>query len=144
VRLRGRVFRAAVQLIANAIVWILVPIVISSFIARSMPNIPLANPAFIYAFGATITGLQVLGALTEGTAVSVVFVSGGDLASAFYIWEALEGGALSITTAGITATVGFRTLLFLFMLPSLFGAVKAPLMFLLEHSEAARPAPELP
>lgn len=98
-------------------------------------------PAFIYAFGAVITGLQVLGALTEGMAVSVPFVSGSYVVSAYYIWVATSGGNLPLSAAGLAVVLSFRPIVFLLMLPSLFGALRAPLTFLLEESEVARAFP---
>jgi hypothetical protein len=144
VRLSRRILMAGAQLVINVILWIVIPSILLSFIRQDIPNIPLAYPNFIYVFGAAITGLQVLRALTEGKAVSVVFASGGNVASAFYIWEAVNGGTLSVTAAGMNVTFVFELLIFLLMLPSLFGAVQAPLVFLLDQSEAARAAPELP
>ncbi len=144
VRLRNRAFKATVTLVVNAIAWIVIPSYISSLIAGTLPSIPLANLQFIYTFGAIITGLEVIGALTDGSAVSVPFVSGGYVATAFYIWLAVDGGVLSLSASGIDLTLVFKTLVFLMIIPALFNAIKAPLSFLLERSEIARPARPAP
>ena len=137
---RRRVFRAALLLVLNAVLWILIPTLISSEVRSVLPSTPIGSLAFIYAFGAIITGLQVLGALTEGRALSVPFVSGSYVASAYYVWVAAEGGLLSTDVRGLHFTFEFRLLLFLLVLSSLFNAARAPLTFLLHQSEAARPA----
>jgi hypothetical protein len=142
VPLRRRVPKAAFSLVGNVIVWILLPSFISSYLAASLPSIPLANLSFIYAFGAVITGLQVLGALTEGMAVSVPFVAGSYLVSAYYIWAATDGGMIPVSAAGVSIILSFRPLVFLLMVPSLFNAVKAPVTFLLEGNEVTRPSPD--
>ncbi len=144
VSLRRRVFNASIALVLNLIVWVIIPSLISSSLAGAGSSIPLGNLQFVYAFGAVITGLQVLGALTEGMAVSVPLISGAFVAAAFYVWEAVDGGRLSFDASGLPVTLTFQTLLFLLILPPLFNAVRVPLEFLLERSEAAMPAKELP
>ena len=139
---RRRVLRALVLLVINTVLWILVPSLISSEIVSLLPSTPLASLSFIYAFGAMITGLQVLGALTEGMVVSVPFFSGSYVASAYYLWVAGEGGVLSTNVQGLQLTIEFRLLLFLLVLASLFNAARAPLYFLLHQSEVSRPAPD--
>jgi hypothetical protein len=144
VPLRRRVLRAVYLLVVNAIVWVAIPSVVSSALGGMLTSLPLASLTFIYEFGAVITGLQVLGALTEGRAVSMVFSSGSFVAAAYYIWVAGGGGTLSFPVSNITITLDFRTLLFLLVLPSLVGAIRVPLTFLLEQSEAGQPARDLP
>jgi len=144
VPLRRRVFRAAYLLVVNATLWVLIPSVVSSALGGILTSLPLASLTFIYEFGALITGLQVLGALTEGRAVSVVFSSGSFVAAAYYIWAAGGGGTLSLPVSNLTITLNFRTLLFLLVLPSLVGAIRAPVTFLLDQSEAGQPARDLP
>jgi hypothetical protein len=144
VPLRRRVFHAAYLLVVNVIVWVLIPSVVSSALGGILKTLPLASLTFIYEFGALITGLQVLGALTEGRAVSAVFSSGSFVAAAYYIWAAGGGGTLSFPVSGLTLTLDFKTLLFLLVLPSLVGAIRAPLTFLLDQSEAGQPARDFP
>ncbi len=136
---KRRVGRAALVLVFNAALWILLPSLIGGFLAQALPSTPLAVPEFIYAFGAVITGLQVLGALTEGMALSVPFTSGAYVVSAYYIWAATGGGYLPLSAAGINIVLAFQPLVFLIMLPSLFSAIRVPITFLLEKSEVARP-----
>ncbi|MDA4123875.1 MAG: hypothetical protein OK438_00300 [Thaumarchaeota archaeon] len=142
VPLSRRVLKATLVLVLNATLWILVPSILGAFISRALPSSPLTIPLFIYEFGAIITGLQVLGALTEGKALSIPFVSGSYVVSAYYIWVATDGGNLPLTAAGVDITLAFRPIVFLIMLPSLFGALRAPLTFLLEESEVARLVPD--
>ena len=140
---RRRVGRAAMLLAINILFWVVIPSFIYRALAGSLPSSGiLLAPAFIYAFGAIITGLQVLAALTEGMTVSVPLVTGSYIASAYYIWAAVDGGTMVVSQSGIHLTLSFQPLLFLLMLPSLFGAVRAPLSYLLEDQEAANPAAE--
>jgi hypothetical protein len=141
---RRRISRAIIQLAINLVLWVIIPLVTLGLVSGSMPSNPLAiTPTFIYAFGATITGLQVLGALTEGMATSIPSVTGAHIASAYYIYAAVNGGTLALSTAGVGLSLDFRPLLYLIMLPSLFNAIRAPLVYLTEEHEAARPAPDL-
>lgn len=139
---RRRIFRATLRLVINMILWVIIPSLIFGFISESLPSSPIISQTFIYAFGATITGLQVLGALTEGMGVSIPFVTGSYIASAYYIYAAVDGGTLALSTAGMGLSLDFRPLLYLTMLPSLFGAIRTPLTYLAEEHEAAKPAPD--
>jgi hypothetical protein len=126
-----------IQLVINVIIWVIIPSFIFSLISGLLPSTPLPIAStFIYAFGATITGLQVLGALTEGMAASVTFVTGSHIASAYYIYAAVNGGTLALSTAGIGLSLDFRPLLYLMILPSLFSAIRTPLAYLAEGHEA--------
>jgi len=144
VPLGSRIFGAAYTLILNAVVWIGLPLVFSPGIATLFPTLPITNPEFIYAFGGTITGLQVIGALTQGKAVSAIFISGAYVDSAYFVWVAGGGGIITVAVAGSVVTLAYKTTLFLLVLPSLLGAIRAPLSFLFEQSEAGQPARELP
>lgn len=129
------------QLVVNVIIWVIVPSYVFGLISGALPSSPLPiTPTFIYAFGAAITGLQVLGALTEGMAVSIPLVTGSHIALAYYIYAAVNGGTLALSAAGMGLSLDFRPLLYLMMLPSLFSAIRTPLTYLAEEHEAARPA----
>ncbi|HMD79295.1 MAG TPA: hypothetical protein VKF39_04850, partial [Nitrososphaerales archaeon] len=91
---------------------------------------------------AVITGLQVLGALTEGMIISVPFESGGYLAVAIYIYLAVDGGILALTTSGLGFVFSFQPLIFLLVLPPLYGALRTPVTYLMDYHEAARPSPD--
>ncbi len=143
-----RAFRVAYTIVLNVALWIAVPLIISREFASVLQGVPLSNPEFIYAFGGAITGLHVLGALTEGKALSAVFNSGSYVAGAYYVWVAGGGGAVSfdVSASGVTipTAMAFKTGLFLLVLPLLVGAIRAPLKFLLDESEAGRPARDMP
>jgi hypothetical protein len=138
VELKWRILRATYTAVLNIVVWVVIPSFLGSAVRSLNPNLPLSIPSYIYAFGFAITAVQVLAALTQGQALSAVFTTGGYLTEAFYIWVATDGGNLPITANGMGFLIGFQTLVFLLMLPPLFGAVRAPLNFLLEQSEVAR------
>lgn len=133
-----RASKAAISAVENAIMWILVPSFLSGALARYAPP-SISDLPMIFAFGAVITGLMALAALTNGLGVSVPFRTGAYLAEAFYIWTFLDAGVLNIDVSGITITLSFETLVFIMALPSLFNAVRAPLQYLMEESEAVKP-----
>jgi hypothetical protein len=137
--LSHRALRAALILVANVVLWIAIPIAMGNLLSRGSTQTPLSTPAFIYAFGAVITGLQVLAALTQGMAISVPFNSGSYVAEAYYIWAATDGGKLAVTSGGNNVVFSFVPILYLLILPLLFNAVMIPMNFLLEQSEVARP-----
>ena len=135
-----RAYRAALTVLFNVVLWVVVPSIIVNRLESGLPSSPVVvSSDFIYTYGIVITALQTIGILTMGMSVSVPFVSGSYVAEAYYIWSAAEGGLLAFSAAGTGITLSFQPLLFLFMLPSLFGAVKAPIGYLLDQSEGSRP-----
>lgn len=141
----SRVSRAALVAIMNILLWIVVPYFFynqfSGLVASSGSVGGLAlSPDYIYTFGAIITGLEVIGSLTAGSAISVPFVSGGYLASAYYVYSIVSGGSLAVAASGLQFVFSFAPLLYLLILPSLFAALKQPITFLLDQSEAGRAA----
>ena len=138
-----RVSRAVLAVVFNLAVWVAVPMLIQNQFESALPSSPLEfTTTFVYTYGIVITALQAMGALTMGMALSVPFVSGSYLAEAYYLWTAVKGGTMAFTAAGLAITITFPTLLVLLLLPSLFGAVKAPLTYFLEQTEASAPAPD--
>ena len=139
-----RVSRALLAVALNVVLWIVVPSFLLGQLEQSLPSSSaVTSTSFIYAFGITITGLQVIGALTAGMAVSVPFLSGSYLAEAYYIWTAASGGLRSVAAEGFGVSVSFQPLLFLLVLAPLFNAVKAPIGYLLDLSEVSRPSPDV-
>jgi len=136
------VAKAALVFVVNAALWILLPGLLGQYLSRALPSTPLAIPTFVYTFGAAITGLLVLGALTEGMATSIPFTSGAYFVQAYYIWTATNGGNIAVSASGTSILLTFVPLVTLLMLPSLFSAIRGPLTFLLEDSEVARQAPD--
>ena len=131
------------QLVINLVCWVVIPSLIYGAISGLSSSSPLpVNLTFVYAVGAAITGLQVIGALTEGMALSVPFVTGSHLASAYYLYAVVNGGIFAFSAAGVNLSLDFQPLLFLILLPSLFSAVRTPLAYLAEGHEAMRPAPD--
>jgi len=138
-----RVSRAAATVVFNIVLWVIVPALIFNQIEHGLPSTPIGvSGEFIYTFGLVITALQAMGALTVGMALSVPFTSGSYIAEAYYIWAAVNGGLMAFSAAGASITLSFQPLLFLLMLAPLFNAVRAPIGYMLDQSEAALPAPE--
>jgi hypothetical protein len=142
VPLRRRVPRAILVGILNLVFWVLIPGLLGSLLAQTGESTPLTSMTFVYAFGLAITGVQVLGALTQGMALSVPFTTGGYLAQAYYIWLATDGGNLKFAASGVSIGLGFAPIVYLLMLPSLFSALRSPLAFFLDQSEVNRPFPD--
>jgi len=138
-----RVTRAIMFALMNSILYIFIPLVLLSYLNSIAPgvSIPLTL-TLVYAFGGTITGLFVLSALTEGMIVSIPFESGGYLATAVYIYVAVDGGTLALSESGFGFVFSMQPLIFLLVLPPLYGALRTPLSYLLEYHEAARPSPD--
>lgn len=128
---RKRITGAVIALVVNVILWIVVPYYLGSFLVKFVPDIPLAVPSFVYEFGILFIVLDVGAALFQGMAVSLPFVSGAALLSAVYVWFVTDGGSLQVTTSGITVGLDFRLLLYLFIVPSLWAALRAPLSYLI-------------
>src|SRR5438445_13631230 len=93
---RNRVFRAAVVLTINVIIWFVLGNLLSSLITGSIPTTSFTN-SLVLTYGIVITALQTLGALTEGMALSVPFNSASYIASAYLSYLSLVGWMLSIS-----------------------------------------------
>jgi hypothetical protein len=141
---RRRVLKAVEVVALNVVFWILIPYYAGVLLSSYAPSSPLTIPAFVYEFGLLITVLEVGAALTEGMAVSVPFVSTVSLVSALYLWLALEGGKIAVTAAGIGIVLGFQPLLYLIIVPSLWGAARAPLSYLVRRRAAAKDRASVP
>ena len=149
VPLTSRLLRAAATAGVNLLVWLIIPYLLYGRLSQleGSSGSSLGYSAFsldlVYTFGAIITTLEVIGALTAGMAISVPFISGGYVASAYYIYVALNAGTLQLAASGLGLTIDFQPLMFLLLLPSMFNALKCPIEFLLERSEAGRAASEM-
>ena len=140
---RHRVWRAALVLITNVLIWFVVGNLLSSLITGSIPTTSFTS-SLVLTYGIIITALQTLGALTEGMALSVPINSASYIASAYFTYLALDGGKLSVAVQGLRIQLVFPLLLFMLMLPSLINVVRIPLIYLLEGSEAGREAKDIP
>jgi hypothetical protein len=131
VRMRKRIFSAVVALIVNVIFWIIIPYYIGVFLVGKVPETPLIIPAFVYEFGVLFIILDVFAAFFQGKAIAVPFISGAALLSALYLWLITNGGALSVSTSGISLGLGFQLLVYVLILPSIWAAIRAPLSYFL-------------
>jgi hypothetical protein len=136
--LSSRLASAALALAVNLLFWFIVPYYLLGSLEQSSSGIPLTY-GLIYVFGATITAIEVVAALTKGTAVATIFNAGGSLATAFYIYLSTGGGDLSITSSGVTVDLSFPVLLTLILLPPMFNALRLGISYLLDESEGSRP-----
>ena len=140
--MRRRILSAVWALVINAIFWIVVPYYLGVFLVNYVPDIPLAVPTFVYEFGILFIILDVGAAFFQGMAISVPFLSGAALLSAVYLWFVTNGGNLHLAAAGVTIGLGFQLLVYLFITPSIWAAVRAPLSYLIwRRAPAAGPAP---
>ncbi|MBI3859155.1 MAG: hypothetical protein HY296_02785 [Thaumarchaeota archaeon] len=138
---RRRILRATAILVLNLLIWIVVPSYLGSVLLRTLPSTPLAIPAFVYTFGATITALEVAAALTEGMEISVPFVTATHLMTAYYLWVVTEGGLISVVANGAHVLLYFTPIVYILLVPSLFGAAKAPLAYYLQRRAMERTIP---
>lgn len=140
--LKSRALRAVWIGAYNTLIFILIPTLVGAGIGEVYATTPLLISSFVYEFGAIITVLQVIGTLAEGSPVSVPFTSGGYIVAAYFVWTALSGGTLPLTYNGVNISFAFQPILFLLIMPLLFSALKEPIEFLLEQSEAGLPSPD--
>ena len=133
---RRRITRAIVLFVLNLVVWVVLPEFLFSLVTNIAPSNSLSMTATsMYALGFTITGLQVLGALAEGTVTSIVLKSGSYISLAYYLYSIVNGGTVTLTTAGIRTSLDFQPLLFLIVLPPLYNAIRAPLTYFAQEYE---------
>ncbi len=131
-----RISKAAMTVFLNVVVWILIPFLLSSRL--SSLALPSFTSSFVLTYGLIVTILQAAGALTEGMGLSVPFNSGSYIASAYYILVATNGGVLKIAEQGLAIELDFQLIVGLMVLASLFNAVRIPIAYLLEQTEASR------
>jgi hypothetical protein len=129
--MRKRIWSASWAFIINFVLWIVVPYYLGMFLVRYVPDLPLGIPSFVYEFGALFIILDVGAAFFQGMAISVPFLTGAALLSAAYLWFVTNGGSLHVATSGVTIGLGFQLLVYLFIVPSLWGALRAPLSYLI-------------
>ena len=135
--LRTRALRAGVVCLYDLMLFILIPSLLAVGLGTISPSSPLLVYPFVYEFGAIITSLQALASLTDGSPLSVPFSSASWIVAAYFVWVGASGGSLPLVYDGTSFTFSFQPILFLFMLPLLFNAVREPLEFLLERTEAS-------
>jgi hypothetical protein len=133
--------RVAYALVLNAVSWFVIPDYLLSDISKTTTSLPLSYDLVIV-FGASIIALEVLAALTMGSALAAIFNSGASLTVAVYIYIATDGGYLSLTSNGVTVDLSFPLLVALLILPSLFNVARLGVSYLLDQSEGSRPIPD--
>jgi hypothetical protein len=129
--MRRRVASAVWALVVNAIFWIVIPYYLGLYLTTIVPNTPLTIPTFVYEFGIVFIILDVGAAFFQGMAISVPFMSGAALLSAVYLWYVTNGGNLHVTASGTSIFLGFQLLVYVFVMPSIWAAIRAPLSYLI-------------
>lgn len=136
-----RVLGALGALVANVVLWILLPLYLGNLVQKELPTSAITNQTFVIEFGIVITALAVAAAITSGKAISIPFRSASSLLMAYYLWAAFNGGNFEVATSGVAVNIEFTLLLYFLMLPSLWGAVKAPLEYMARPKPPAGPVP---
>ncbi len=131
-----RISNAAMTVILNTVIWILIPYLLSSRLSGLA--LPAFSSTFVLTYGLIVTMLQAGGAVTEGMGLSVPFNSGSYIASAYYILVATNGGVLNIVERGLAIELDFQLVVGLMVLASLFNAFRIPIAYLLEQTEPSR------
>ena len=139
---RKRIMKAMWALVLNVVIWIIIPYYIGVLLASRVPDTPLVIPSFVYEFGVLFIILDVGAAFFTGMVWGVPFISGAALLSAVYLWLVTNGGNLTFNASGTSIALEFQLILYLFIIPPIWGAVKAPLTYLVwRRSLASQPAP---
>lgn len=141
---RKRVTSAIWALVINVILWIVIPYYIGTLLVGKVPDTPLTIPAFVYEFGVLFTFLDVGAAYFQGTAIAVPFVSGAAIFTAVYLWLVGNGGALSVKASGLNIGFDFRLLLYIFILPSVWAAIRTPISYVIWRRAAQAQTPVAP
>jgi len=128
---RKRITSAIWALLLNAILWIVIPYYIGVLLVGRVPGTPLTIPTFVYEFGILFIILDVGAAFFQGMAIAVPFISGAALLSAVYLWLVTNGGALSVSSPGLSVGLGFQLLVYVLVLPSIWAALRAPISYLI-------------
>ena len=128
--MRRRVAKASLALAVNQALWVAVPYFLGTLLVGRVEGSPLTIPTFVYEFGFLFTVLEVGAAFFDGMAMSVPFLSGVAVLSAVYLWLVTNGGYLSINAGSIFIALDIRLLLYIFIVPSLWAAARAPLSYI--------------
>src|SRR5438445_12572759 len=91
---RHRVFRSALVLTTNVIIWFVLGNLLSGLITGSIPTTSFTS-SLVLTYGIVITALQTMAALTEGRTVSIVINSASYVASAYFTSVAMHGGTVT-------------------------------------------------
>lgn len=142
--MKRRVAKAVWALIINAVFWIVIPYYVGTYLASRVPETPLAIPTFVYEFGILFIALDVGAAFFDGMAISVPFLSAVALLSAVYLWLVTNGGYLTFNASGTSIALGFKLLVYVLVLPSIWAAIRAPLAYLIWRRAARTVAPAVP
>ena len=141
---RRRILSAIWAFVVNFVLWIIIPYYVGSLLVGRVPDSALTIPSFVYEFGALFIILDVGAALFQGMGISVPFLSGAALLTAVYLWLVTNGGSLTVMTTSIDITLGFRLLLYVLILPSIWAAIRAPLSYLVWRRSVAPPVSPTP
>lgn len=142
---KRRVLKALWALAINVVLWVVVPYYIGTLLIGRVGGSPLTIPAFVYEFGALFTILDVGAAYFDGLAACVPFLSAVAILSAAYLWLVTNGGDLSVAASGITVALDIRLLVYVFIVPSIWAAIRAPVAYLVWRRalRGVPPAPSL-
>lgn len=141
--MRRRVLKALFALVINVIFWVVIPYYLGVLLSGKVGGTPLTIPTFVYEFGALFTVLDVGAAFFDGLALCVPFLSGVAILSAVYLWLVTNGGDLTVATSGITVALDVRLLVYVFIIPSIWAAIRAPMAYLVWR-RAIRDLPPVP
>lgn len=142
--MRRRIAKAVFALVLNLVLWVVIPYYLGTLLAGKVGGTPLTVPTFVYEFGFLFTVLEVGAAFFDGMALCVPFLSAVALLSAVYLWLVTNGGYLSINAGSIFVALDIRLLVYLFIVPSLWAAARAPLSYIVWRRALSSAAPPPP
>jgi hypothetical protein len=138
---RRRILKALFALVINLVFWVVIPYYIGALLVGKVGGTPITIPTFVYEFGALFTILEVGAAFFDGLAACVPFLTGVAILSAVYLWLVTNGGDLSVVTSGITVALDIRLLVYVFIVPSIWAAVRAPVSYFVWRRALRQAAP---
>ncbi|MER3601998.1 MAG: hypothetical protein C4339_04675 [Nitrososphaerota archaeon] len=130
--LAGRATRALLSLAFNVLLWLYLPRLYVGQLGQALGQ-ELLPSSLLLAFGLGIAALHAAAKVLEGHGLSPLLSSGAYLASSYFTYLLAHGGRIELAQQGLQLRLDYSPLLWLLLLPQLYGAVRAPLLYLLSE-----------
>ena len=116
-KLLRRVLKALVSLIANLLLWYVVP-------AYLYTQSKMAIPEWMIGLAIFVSITASLGEFFERKGIGGIFLSISSASEVAFIYLIAEGGCIEVNFRGMSITLEFKPLLYLLMLPPLIEVIK--------------------
>jgi hypothetical protein len=132
----SRALRAAVSGAVNALIWLYLP---KLYLTTLGPAFGISQPqGLLLSLGLVITFAQMTAAFLQGTLASALLGLAAYLGSAYLTYLLANGGVLALSFMALRLEVNFKPLLWLLLLPLLYNAARAPLLYALDQRKDRR------